>query len=152
MIRQVGIALVAGLVFGAGLTVSGMVDPARVQGFLDLGGAWDPTLAFVMAGALAPMVVAWRLRRRMARPLASDRFHAPPTRPVTPALVAGGLLFGVGWGLSGLCPGPAVANLALAPIRVAPFLIAMIAGFALHRLATERPSRGRNALPARPGH
>jgi uncharacterized membrane protein YedE/YeeE len=118
------IALAAGALFGAGLALSGMADPARVRAFLDLFGAWDPTLAFVMGGAILPMALAWRIRPRMDRPLADEAFGR---------LAIGAILFGAGWGLGGLCPGPAIASLVLYPLSVAPFLLAMGAGFALHR-------------------
>jgi uncharacterized protein len=142
MIRRALIAGGAGSLFGAGLAVSGMVDPARVRGFLDIFGAWDPTLACVMAAALLPMAWAWVLRARRSAPLAEAAFDVPDTRPITPSLLAGASIFGIGWGLSGLCPGPAIADLALAPGPVAPFVAAMIAGFTLHRLFSPPPSRG----------
>ncbi len=123
--------LVSGTLFGAGLTVSGMTDPARVRGFLDLFGAWDPTLAFVMAGAIAVMALAWRLRAGMARPWFGDKFSLPDRRDLEPRLIIGATLFGVGWGLAGLCPGPAIATLALSPVAVLPFVVAMFAGMAL---------------------
>ena len=125
--------LVSGALFGAGLTIGGMTDPARVRGFLDPFGSWDPTLAFVMGGALIVMAVAWRLRERMSRPLLGERFSLPDRSDLDPRLIVGAALFGVGWGLAGLCPGPAVASLALAPVAVLPFVIAMLAGMALHR-------------------
>ncbi|MCS6986149.1 MAG: YeeE/YedE family protein [Sphingomonadaceae bacterium] len=128
------VALVSGLLFGAGLAVSGMVDPTRVRGFLDLFGRWDPTLAFVMAGALLPMVLAWAIQQRMARPIAAPSFDLPSTRPVDGRLVAGAALFGVGWGLAGLCPGPALAGLALEPSLAGPAVAAMCSGMALHAL------------------
>lgn len=131
-------ALGAGLLFGAGVTVSGMVDPRRVRGFLDLFGAWDPTLAFVMAGALIPMALAWAAQRRMRRPLCGDGFSIPAARGIDARLVAGALLFGVGWGIAGLCPGPAIADLALAPGPAAVFVAAMLAGMAAHRLWARR--------------
>ncbi|WP_454886365.1 DUF6691 family protein [Sphingomonas oryzagri] len=134
MKRAVPIALVAGLLFGAGLAISGMADPARVRAFLDVLGHWDPTLAFVMAGAMLPMAVAWRIRARMPAPITGDTFHEPDTRPITASLVVGALLFGIGWGLSGLCPGPAIADIAVAPAMVIPFLFAMVVGFAVHHL------------------
>ncbi|MBP8231842.1 DUF6691 family protein [Rhizorhabdus sp.] len=130
------IALVAGTLFGAGLALSGMADPARVRAFLDLFGPWDPTLAFVMGGAILPMALAWRVRARMDRPLADDVFVLPETRTIDPRLAIGALLFGAGWGLGGLCPGPAIASLALYPLSVWPFLLAMGAGFALHRFTS----------------
>ncbi len=133
-LAPLALALLAGVLFGTGLAISGMTDPQRVRDFLDLGGAWDPTLAFVMGGAIVPMAIAWRVRARMARPLADAAFHLPDTRRLDPRLALGAVLFGIGWGLGGLCPGPAVASLALAPLQVAPFLVAMLAGMALHRL------------------
>jgi uncharacterized protein len=129
------VALVAGLLFGAGLALSGMADPARVRGFLDLFGPWDPTLVFVMAGALLPMSLAWRVQRRLRKPFADARFDLPSTVVVDARLAAGALLFGAGWGLAGLCPGPAIAAVALAPLEVAPFVLAMLAGMAIHRLS-----------------
>lgn len=128
------IALLAGTIFGAGLALSGMVDPARVRGFLDLFGTWDATLAFVMAGAILPMAIAWTVQRRLPRALSGEAFDLPGTRRIDASLTVGALLFGMGWGVAGLCPGPAIANLALAPLAVLPFLAAMLAGMLLHRL------------------
>jgi len=111
--------------------------PGAIPGLDFLGGlfvgvagasAWDPTLAFVMAGAILPMALAWRIQRRMPKPLAGDDFHVPATRKLDAALAAGALLFGIGWGLTAICPGPAIANLGLAPLAVLPFLAAMLAG------------------------
>ena len=130
--------LVSGTLFGAGLTLSGMTDPARVRGFLDLFGNWDPTLAFVMGGAVAVMVVAWRIRARMAKPLFGEKFSLPDRSDLDPQLLAGSALFGIGWGIAGLCPGPAIASLALSPGAVLPFVTAMLAGMALHRAWPER--------------
>lgn len=126
--------LVSGTLFGAGLTLSGMTDPGRVRGFLDLFGAWDPTLAFVMAGAVAVMALAWRIRARMAAPWFGDNFSLPDRSDLDPELIAGAALFGIGWGLAGLCPGPALASLALSPVTVLPFVGALFAGMALHTL------------------
>lgn len=127
-------ALVAGAIFGAGLALSGMADPQRVRAFLDIFGAWDPTLAFVMGGALVPMALAWTVQRRLTRPVFADGFALPATRGIDAPLVVGAMLFGIGWGLSGLCPGPAIAGLALAPAQAGIAVVAMIAGMALHRL------------------
>jgi uncharacterized membrane protein YedE/YeeE len=126
--------LLSGALFGAGLAVGGMTDPERVRGFLDLFGRWDPTLAFVMAGAVLVMAVAWRARGRMEKPVFGPRFSLPDRNDLDARLIIGSVLFGIGWGLTGLCPGPAVANLALAPLQVLPFLAAMIVGMAAHRL------------------
>jgi uncharacterized protein len=128
------IALGAGLLFGTGLALSGMIDPARVQGFLDLYGNWDPTLAFVMGGAMVPMMIAWRIKSRMESPIAASSFDLPETQQIDRALVIGALLFGMGWGISGLCPGPALADLAIAPAPALIFVAAMIAGIAVHHM------------------
>lgn len=133
--KQTAIALAAGLIFGAGLAISGMADPQRVQAFLDLFGAWDPTLAFVMGGAIIPMAIAWRIQRRMAAPVAVSRFELPGTNKIDRKLAIGALIFGAGWGIGGLCPGPAIADLAIAPAPAATFVAAMLAGMAVHRFA-----------------
>jgi uncharacterized protein len=132
------IALIAGLLFGAGLAASGMINPARVRGFLDLFGDWDPTLAFVMGGAMLPMVIAWWLKARLQSPMAASDFDLPETVQIDRKLAAGAVLFGIGWGVSGLCPGPALTNLAIAPAQAAIFVIAMVAGMAIYRLAFVR--------------
>ena len=127
-------ALVAGTVFGFGLALSGMMDPARVRGFLDVFGRWDPTLAFVMAGAVAVMALAWLVQRRMARPVEDDAFDLPGTKIIDPRLLAGSALFGIGWGLAGLCPGPAIASLLNAFVPAAIFVASMVAGMLAFRL------------------
>lgn len=136
--RRVLPPLVSGALFGAGLAIGGMTDPARVRGFLDVFGNWDPTLAFVMGGAVAVMAIAWRVREVMDRPLFGERFSLPDRSDLDARLIAGAALFGVGWGIAGLCPGPAVAALALAPLSAVPFVLAMLAGMALHRLLPSR--------------
>ena len=133
--------LVSGALFGAGLTLSGMTDPARVRGFLDLFGNWDPTLAFVMGGAVLVMAVAWRIRASMAKPLFGEKFSLPDRSDFDPPLLVGSALFGIGWGIAGLCPGPAIASLALSPGAVLPFVAAMLAGMAVHSFLAERPLR-----------
>ena len=139
MIRPIAFALLAGVLFGAGLAVSGMADPQRVRGFLDLFGAWDPTLAFVMGGALIPMAIAWRIQKRMPSPMAAERFTLPTARDLDPRLIGGAALFGIGWGIAGLCPGPAIADLAIAPVPAAIFVVAMLGGMILHRLLPATP-------------
>lgn len=134
MMRQITLALATGVLFGAGLAVSGMADAQRVRGFLDLFGSWDPTLAFVMGGALIPMAIAWRFRKRMSSPLAAERFALPTARDLDPRLIGGAAMFGIGWGVAGLCPGPAIADLAIAPGGAAVFVLAMLVGMGLHRL------------------
>jgi uncharacterized membrane protein YedE/YeeE len=129
-------ALAAGTLFGAGLTVSGMTDPQRVRGFLDLFGRWDPTLAFVMGGAVLVMAFAWQLRKRLGHPLFAEKFVLPGRSDLDVRLILGSALFGIGWGIAGLCPGPAIASLALSPAAVLPFVVAMLAGMTIHRLLT----------------
>lgn len=126
--------LVSGALFGAGLVIGGMTDPQRVRGFLDLFGRWDPTLAFVMGGALLVMAAAWRVRERMKKPLFGASFSLPDRNDLDARLIAGSALFGIGWGLAGLCPGPALANVSLALPQVAPFIVAMLVGMSAHRL------------------
>lgn len=137
LIRKLLPPLASGALFGAGLTLSGMTDPARVRGFLDVFGQWDPTLVFVMGGAVVVMAIAWRLQARMKTPLFGEKFSLPDRRDFDARLVAGSALFGVGWGFAGLCPGPAVASLALSPLSVLPFLLAMLAGMAAHNFLPE---------------
>lgn len=121
------ISLVSGALFGSGLHISGMTDTTRVRGFLDFAGAWDPTLAFVMGGAIVPMLVAWRLTRARV-PLTGGTFPAQPVQHITRPLIAGSILFGLGWGLVGLCPGPALASLSYGGWQGLVFLLAMLAG------------------------
>lgn len=129
------IALGAGLLFGAGLAVSGMHDPAKVLGFLDIAaigsGGWDPSLAFVMAGGLAVTLPAFHYARRRARPLAAPQFQQPAATGIDRRLMLGALIFGIGWGLVGYCPGPALASLAFGATGTILFVLAMIAGMML---------------------
>jgi uncharacterized protein len=121
------IALLAGAFFGAGLFVSGMTDTTKVQGWLDVFGNWDPTLAFVMGGAIIPMFIAWRLTPNR-KPLSGGEFPSLPRPELDHRLIVGSVLFGMGWGLAGLCPGPAMASLTYGGTEGIVFLIAMIAG------------------------
>lgn len=130
------IALLAGTLFGVGLAYSGMADPARVQGFLDLFGNWDPTLAFVMGGAIIPMAIAWLIQRRLDKPLAGAGFSLPGTSRIDAKLAGGAVLFGIGWGISGLCPGPGIANIAINPWPALAFIMAMLAGMFAHKITT----------------
>lgn len=129
--------LVSGTLFGAGLALGGMTDPARVRGFLDIFGDWDPTLAFVMGGAVLVMAIAWRFVPRMSHPLFAPKFALPGTTDLTPRLVIGSALFGIGWGIAGLCPGPGLAALVLAPASAAIFVVAMLVGMLASRLVTD---------------
>ncbi len=111
-----------------------MTKPAKVLAFLDVTGAWDPSLAFVMVGAVAVAAIAFRASKRRAAPVLGDRFHVPPPRaPIDGAVLVGGAIFGAGWGLSGLCPGPAIVSLASGQVGALVFVASMIAGMAVHR-------------------
>lgn len=128
---QIIAAVAAGLLFGAGLTVSQMVNPAKVIGFLDIAGSWDPSLAFVLAGAVGTAALGFLVvRRYLSAPLFAAAFDPPSARGIDRNLVFGAVLFGIGWGLVGLCPGPALAALAIAPAEVALFVAAMLVGMA----------------------
>lgn len=126
------IALIAGLIFSAGLTLGGMTDPRKVQGFLDIGGLfagrWDPSLAFVMGGALLVSLVAFATVKTQAAPWASAKFELPSRRDIDARLVIGAVLFGAGWGIAGFCPGPAFASLLVGGADVLYFVAAMLAG------------------------
>lgn len=124
-------ALVSGLVFGVGLGIAGMTQPEKVRGFLDVTGDWDPSLALVMVGAIGVHAVALRLILRRNRPLFDATFDMPPVRRIDPRLVLGAALFGVGWGMAGYCPGPAIVNLATAGQHAIAFAAAMAAGMVL---------------------
>ena len=138
-------ALLSGLVFGFGLILSGMADPAKVLGFLDITGRWDPSLALVMAGAIAIGAVAFGLAARRQTTLLGEPMRLPPTRPIDTRLVVGSVLFGIGWGVAGLCPGPALVALGMGQRPALIFVAAMLAGMALF----EAIERGRRALVQR---
>ena len=123
-----------GLIFGCGLLISGMVQPAKVLAFLDIFGAWDPSLAVVMIAALVVSVPGFVLAKRRERPILAAQCAWPTKIEIDRSLVVGSALFGIGWGLAGLCPGPALENLATLSPRVITFVVAMIAGMALHDL------------------
>lgn len=135
---RVAVFALTGTLFGFGLALGGMTDPARVRAFLDVLGAWDPTLLFVLLGAAATMSVAWLIQARMHVPIAADRFSLPTRKDITARLLGGAAIFGVGWGMTGLCPGPAVAALTAEPAQALIFVAAMIAGMALMRFFPER--------------
>ena len=126
-------ALVAGALFGAGFIVSGMINPAKVQAFLDVAGAWDPSLAFVMLGAVAVTLLGYRLALRRGAPLFEARFALPTRTDVDLRLLGGSALFGAGWGLAGFCPGPALSGLAFGAGQTIVFVIAMAAGMIVAR-------------------
>jgi uncharacterized protein len=135
------LALVCGLLFGVGLIVSGMADPAKVQAFLDLAGAWDPSLALVMGGAIAVAMplFAWARRRELA--LLGDAVQWPTRRDIDTRLVGGSVLFGVGWGLAGYCPGPAIVALGMGQGRAAVLVGTMLLGMALFEWIESRLPR-----------
>lgn len=140
----------AGLVFGLGLILAGMADPAKVLNFLDLGGIatglWDPSLAFVMGGGVAVAFIGFRLARGTGRPVFAAAFPAPPSAQVDRQLIIGPALFGIGWGLAGLCPGPAFVSLGVGSGKGIVFVAAMVLGMAAARLVLDRqPAVG---LPA----
>lgn len=127
-------AFAVGLLFGLGLLDSGMADPAKVLAFLDVTGRWDPSLALVMAGAVAASAAGYRLARRRGRPILAPRLDVPARRDLDGRLIAGAAIFGLGWGLAGLCPGPALTILTVAPMEAVTFVAAMVAGMLLFRL------------------
>lgn len=131
-------AFLCGLVFGLGLLVSGMANPAKVLGFLDLAGRWDPSLAFVMAGAIALAAVGFRLARTRKTSVLGAPMQLPTATRIDARLVGGSLLFGVGWGLAGFCPGPALVNAGSGEPRAWLFVAAMLAGMALYAVLERR--------------
>lgn len=145
---QIFIALMVGLLFGIGLIVSGMTDPAKVIGFLDLAGNWDPSLAFVMGGAILVGIFAFGAARKRERSLLGAPMRMPTATKVDRRLVVGSLAFGAGWGLAGYCPGPVLASLATGGVKPLIFTLAMLAGMALFEVL-ERVSSAR--MPAKGG-
>ena len=125
-------ALSSGLVFGLGLILGGMTDPGKVKGFLDVAGAWDPSLALVMGGAIAVGVFAFAAARRRTTSWSGDRIEIPSNTLIDARLVGGGVLFGIGWGLGGFCPGPALVAMSAGVGSAAVFVVAMLAGMVLH--------------------
>jgi uncharacterized membrane protein YedE/YeeE len=143
---QIFFAWLAGMVFGIGLILSGMTDPAKVIGFLDLAGRWNPSLAFVMAGAIAVGLVAFPFAARRSTSLLREAMRLPAATPIDRRLVLGSAAFGVGWGLAGFCPGPALVGLASGNTKVLLFVIAMLAGMAIFELSEKIVhSHGRQA-------
>ena len=134
-------ALVVGLLFGIGLIVSGMTDPSKVIGFLDLAGKWNPSLAFVMGGAILVGFAAFRFAGGRTTSLLGDPMRLPTARHIDRRLVLGGVAFGIGWGLAGYCPGPALASLASGGAKPLIFSAALVAGMAIFELLERLPSR-----------
>lgn len=133
-------SLLAGLVFGIGLIISGMANPANVLGFLDLAGRWDPSLALVMAGAISVGLIAFTVTSRRTRSFLGTELKFPSARHIDRRLVGGGLLFGVGWGVAGFCPGPAVVALGMGETKAVIFIMAMLVGMGIFELLEHRKS------------
>jgi uncharacterized protein len=154
MAMAVLVQFAIGLIFGLGLVASGMSDPAKVLNFLDLGaipaGTWDASLAFVMAGAVAVTFLGFSRVLKLARPFFAERFHIPTQRDIDPRIVAGPAIFGVGWGLAGFCPGPALTAFGYGSTSAFIFVAAMCAGMVLARFVAQRPSLTRLVAPADP--
>lgn len=142
------LSLAAGLVFGLGLLVSGMANPAKVLGFLDLAGSWDPSLAFVMAGAIAVGAVAFTVAGRRSTSFLGLPMQLPNARQIDRRLAGGSLLFGIGWGLAGFCPGPALVALGMGEWKALVFVAAMVAGMGLFELFERRVGRAAPAAHA----
>jgi uncharacterized membrane protein YedE/YeeE len=144
-------ACLSGVIFGIGLAVSRMIDPQKVKDFLDITsipqGGWDPSLAFVMGAAALVAFFGLRIDRLIRKPIVAQTFSPFPAQKIDGSLVVGAALFGVGWGISGLCPGPAIANLGISPFSVALFIVAMLAGSWLAGALT-RFNGGRQVLAA----
>lgn len=139
-----------GLLFGWGLLLSGMTDPGKVQGFLDLFGAWDPSLALVMGGAIAVGFFAFALARKRTRSFLGAALQLPTSRDIDKPLVVGALIFGAGWGLAGFCPGPGIVSMASGEVKGLVFVVAMLAGMLLFKLIDEAGHKRRVARQATP--
>ncbi|MDB5859926.1 MAG: sulfur transport family protein [Ramlibacter sp.] len=136
------VEFIVGLLFGLGLILSGMTDPGKVVGFLDLAGAWDPSLAFVMGGAVFASLFAFLFARRRTRAFLGGAMELPTARDIDRRLVTGSLVFGVGWGLAGFCPGPALVSLGAGHWQALVFVLAMLVGMALHDFRSRELSAG----------
>jgi uncharacterized membrane protein YedE/YeeE len=134
-------ALLAGLIFATGLIVSGMANPAKVQGFLDIAGNWDPSLAFVMAGAIAVGSVGFAIARRLERSLFNAPMSLPTATRIDRRLLAGSTMFGAGWGLAGFCPGPALVSAGSGEFKAMLFVIAMLVGMKIFAVAEQRATQ-----------
>ena len=148
------VQFIIGLMFGLGLIVSGMSDPAKVLNFLDVGGiakgTWDASLAFVMAGAVAVTFLGFSRVLKLARPFFAERFHVPTRADIDPRIVVGPAIFGIGWGLVGFCPGPALTALGFGSRSAFIYVVAMFAGMVAARFVTHLPTARRIGTPADP--
>ena len=142
------IALLSGLLFGVGLILSGMSDPSKVLGFLDLAGSWDPSLAFVMVGAVLVGSLVFPFASKRTQSILGEAMRLPTATQIDRRLVLGGLTFGVGWGLAGYCPGPALASLAQGGMKPLLFFIAMLVGMVLFEVLEHRKTRKTKAASA----
>ena len=133
-------ALLAGLVFGLGLILSGMANPAKVLGFLDVAGSWDPSLALVMLGAIAVGLLAFTAARRRTKSLLGLPIRLPSSTDIDGRLLGGGLLFGIGWGIAGFCPGPALVAVGMGELKAVVFVVAMLLGMGIYELLERRPT------------
>lgn len=138
-----------GLVFGLGLMISGMTDPGKVLGFLDLAGLWDPSLAFVMGGAILVGVLAFAVARKRSSSVLGGAMQLPTARHIDRRLVLGSLLFGVGWGMAGFCPGPAIVSLGAGEPKAMVFVLAMLAGMGIFEWLEMRRTAGAAGLPSK---
>ncbi len=139
MTKGIVASFAAGLVFALGIGIGGMTDPLKIAAFLDVSGAWDPSVAFVMLGAVGVHAAAWAWARKRARPFWADRFHVPGNAPIDRRVVVGAAVFGIGWGLSGVCPGPSLVAVSTLDPRWLLFVGAMLGGMTLYRFVTRRP-------------
>ncbi|MFC7297346.1 YeeE/YedE family protein [Herminiimonas aquatilis] len=140
---QIIMASLIGLIFGLGLIVSGMADPSKVLNFLDLSGDWDPSLAFVMGGAIIVGLFAFRFASRLQKSLLGEAMRLPTATNLDRRLIAGSLLFGIGWGLGGYCPGPALVSLTMGNPKSIIFIVAMLAGMMIFEVWERRPASNR---------
>jgi len=141
---QIVTAFVTGLLFGLGLILSGMTDPTKVTGFLDIAGTWNPSLIFVMGGAILVAMVAFRIAGTRTHALLGGAMHLPTARQIDKRLILGGVIFGIGWGLAGYCPGPALASLAIGGSKPLIFVLAMLAGMATYEILSRFPDTMRH--------
>jgi uncharacterized membrane protein YedE/YeeE len=143
-------ALMCGSLFGLGLSISGMLDPHRVRGFLDVTGAWDPSLIFVLAGGVIVATIGYRLSRLLPRPLLDRRFDLPTKTAIDAPLLLGSAIFGIGWGIAGFCPGPAIALLTLGIGPAFLFVVTMLVGMIAHDRLISHPIPAKPVTGARP--
>ena len=148
---RAAINFIAGLIFSLGLLISGMANPAKVQNFLDLAGTFDPSLIFVMLGAVVVTLIGYLFVLRRPRPLLAERFLVPSLKDIDGRLVVGSGLFGIGWGLSGFCPGPAISSLPLLAKGTLIFVPAMLIGIGLARILTQASVPGGRVIPETSG-